>query len=70
MLSALLHAAWNLLVVRARNVDAATALTTAGATLMALPIAAATWHADPEVWPYAAASAVLETAYILLLAFA
>jgi drug/metabolite transporter (DMT)-like permease len=70
LLSALLHAAWNLLVARARSVDAATALTTAGATLMALPLAVTTWHADSAVWPYAAASAVLETAYIGLLALA
>lgn len=70
LLSALLHAVWNLLVARARNVDAAVALTTTGGTLMALPIAAATWHAEPSVWPYAAASAVLETAYIVLLAVA
>lgn len=68
--SAVLHAVWNLLLGRARDVQAATAATFLLSVAIALPFAVAWWHADGSVWPYAAASGVLETVYVVALALA
>ena len=68
--SALLHAAWNLLLGRARDVQAATAATFVLSILIALPFAIVWWHADTSVWPYALASSVLESVYVVALALA
>jgi hypothetical protein len=58
--SALLHALWNLLLGRSRDVQAAAAATFVLSVLAAAPFAVVWWHARPSVWPYAAASALLE----------
>ncbi len=68
--SAALHAAWNLLLGRARDVQAAAAATFLLSVALAAPFAAAWWHADATVWPYALASALAETAYVVALAAA
>jgi drug/metabolite transporter (DMT)-like permease len=68
--SALLHAAWNLLLGRAQSIEAATAVTFLLSVLLAAPVAAVWWRADAEVWPYALASTLLELLYVVLLAFA
>jgi drug/metabolite transporter (DMT)-like permease len=68
--SAVLHAAWNLLLGRARNVQAATAATFLVSVAIALPFALVWWHADPSVWPWALASTLLETVYVVALAVA
>jgi drug/metabolite transporter (DMT)-like permease len=68
--SAVLHAAWNLLVARARDVQAATAATFLLSIAMAAPFAVIWWSAEPEVWPYALASTLLEMVYIVALAYA
>jgi uncharacterized membrane protein len=68
--SAVLHAAWNLLVARSRDVQAATAATFLLSVAIALPFAAIWWSAEPEVWPYALASSLLEVVYIVALAYA
>jgi drug/metabolite transporter (DMT)-like permease len=68
--SAVLHAAWNLLLGRARNVQAATAATFLLSTAIALPFALVWWHADPSVWPWALASTLLEAVYVVALALA
>jgi drug/metabolite transporter (DMT)-like permease len=68
--SAILHAAWNLLLGRARDVQAATAATFVLSVAIALPFAVVWWHADRSVWPYAVASGVLETVYVVALALA
>ena len=68
--SAVLHAAWNLLLGRARDVQAAAATTFVLSVAIALPFALVWWHADPSVWPYAVASSLLETVYVLGLAYA
>src|SRR5215218_5012530 len=65
--SALLHAIWNLLLGRARDLQAATAATFVLALTIALPFAIVWWQADRSVWPYALASALLEVAYVLAL---
>jgi len=68
--SAVLHAVWNLLLGRARDVQAATAATFVLSVAVALPFALVWWHADPSVWPYALASSLLETVYVIALALA
>jgi len=68
--SAVLHAAWNLLLGRARDVQAATAATFLLSVAIALPFAIAWWHADPSVWPWALASTLLEAVYVVALALA
>jgi len=68
--SAVLHAVWNLLLGRARDVQAAAAATFLLAVVIAAPFAAIWWHADASVWPYALASALFEAVYVCALAYA
>lgn len=68
--SAVLHAVWNLLLGRARDVQAATAATFVLSFAIAVPFAVIGWHAEPSVWPYALASTVLEIVYVIALALA
>src|SRR5262249_54069874 len=67
--SAALHAAWNLLLGRAKDVQAATAATFVLSVVIAAPFAAIWWSAKPSVWPYALASTLLEAVYALGLAY-
>jgi drug/metabolite transporter (DMT)-like permease len=67
--SAALHAAWNLLLARARDVQAATAATFVLAVVIGAPFAAVWWSAETSVWPYALASSLLEAVYALGLAY-
>jgi uncharacterized membrane protein len=66
--SAVLHAVWNLLLGRARDVQAATAATFVLSVVVVLPFALAWWHAEPSVWPWALASTLLEAVYAAALA--
>jgi drug/metabolite transporter (DMT)-like permease len=68
--SAVLHAVWNLLLGRARDVQAAAAATFTLAVVIAAPFAVIWWHADTSVWPYALASAIFEAVYVSALAYA
>jgi drug/metabolite transporter (DMT)-like permease len=68
--SAFVHATWNLLLARARDSEAATAVALIAGALVFAPVAAITWDLDSGVWPYLAASATLELAYFALLAAA
>jgi len=64
------HAIWNMLLARARNPQAATAVALlVGVTIFAIP-AAIEAEAESSVWPYVAGSAFFELAYIALLAYA
>jgi drug/metabolite transporter (DMT)-like permease len=65
-----LHAAWNLLLARARDVQAAAAATFLLSLVLAGPLAAIWWHADASVWPYALASSLFESVYVVALAYA
>ena len=66
--AAVLHAVWNLLLARAEDTDAATAVALAiGVALFAVP-AALLWEVDASAWPYIAASAVFEIGYVITLA--
>jgi drug/metabolite transporter (DMT)-like permease len=68
--SAFVHALWNLLLARARDSQAATAVALLAGAVAFAPVAALTWELDSGVWPYLAASAALEIAYFALLAAA
>ena len=66
--AALLHAVWNLLLARAPDTDAATAVALAvGVAVFALP-ALLLWEVDWGAWPYVAASAAFELGYVATLA--
>jgi drug/metabolite transporter (DMT)-like permease len=65
-----LHAFWNLVIARSRDVEAATAVVLALSVVLYAPVAAVTWDVEREVVPYAVASAALELAYVVLLAAA
>jgi drug/metabolite transporter (DMT)-like permease len=68
--AAALHALWNLLLARQQDTEAASAVALlALVATLALP-AALTWRVEGAAVPYVAASAVLELAYIALLAAA
>jgi drug/metabolite transporter (DMT)-like permease len=68
--AAFVHASWNLLLARSRDIEAATAVALVVAVgTFAVP-AAAFWHVDGRVWPYIAGSAALELVYFALLAAA
>jgi len=68
--AAFLHAGWNLLLARARDVQAAAAVVLGLSALLCAPVAAATWDVEWEVWPWALGSAAFELAYFALLAYA
>jgi drug/metabolite transporter (DMT)-like permease len=68
--AAALHALWNLLLAREQDTEAASAVALlALVATLALP-AALTWRVEGAAVPYIAGSAVLELAYIVLLAAA
>ena len=50
--------------------QAATAATFVLSVAIAAPLAVVFWSAEPEVWPYALASTLLETVYVVALALA
>lgn len=66
--AALVHAVWNLLLSRARDSEAATAVALVAGALAFAPVAAATWRVGARALPYAAGSAALELSYLALLA--
>jgi drug/metabolite transporter (DMT)-like permease len=65
--AALLHAFWNLVIARARDTQAATAVALAIGVVAALPLAILRWEVRAEAWPYIAASSALELLYFWLL---
>ena len=66
--AAVVHAVWNLLLTRADDTEAATAVAlAAGVGLFALP-AVLTWRVDAAAWPYVAASTAFELGYVATLA--
>jgi drug/metabolite transporter (DMT)-like permease len=65
--AAVLHAVWNLLLARAPDTDAATAMALVlGVALFAIP-ALIWWRVDASAWPYVAGSAAFELGYVLTL---
>jgi drug/metabolite transporter (DMT)-like permease len=70
LLSATLHATWNLLIARSRDTDVTTAVAVPIGALIFLPFALPTWRVEPEAWPFLITSMVLELVYLALLAAA
>ena len=65
--AAVLHAAWNVILARARDVQAATTVALVLSTVLFAPVAAATWDVRAAALPWIAASAALEVVYFALL---
>jgi drug/metabolite transporter (DMT)-like permease len=65
--AAFLHAFWNLIVARARDPEAATAVALVIALVAYAPVAAASWRFDPRALPYIAATSCLHLSYTALL---
>jgi drug/metabolite transporter (DMT)-like permease len=68
--AAFLHAFWNLLLARARDPEAASAVMLLFALVFYAPVAALTWHLERPAIPYLVVTAFLQLAYIALLAAA
>jgi drug/metabolite transporter (DMT)-like permease len=68
--AAFVHALWNILLARARNPEAATAVALVVAVVVFAPVAAAPWDIDSRVWPFLVGSAAFELLYFALLAAA
>ena len=66
--AAFLHAFWNLLLARARDPEAASAVMLLFALVFYAPVAALTWHLERPAIPYLVVTAFLQLAYIALLA--
>ena len=70
LIAAVGHAVWNMLLARARDPEAATAVAMlVGVAAFAVP-AAVDWQVDSSVWPFVVGSSIFELVYIPLLAAA
>ncbi|MGH3137817.1 MAG: EamA family transporter [Gaiellaceae bacterium] len=65
--AAFLHAFWNLLLARAPDVQAATAVALLVGIVAFAPLAAVAWEADSQVWPFLAVTSLLQLTYFVLL---
>jgi drug/metabolite transporter (DMT)-like permease len=68
--AAVVHALWNLLTAQAGESQVAAGVALAAGAVAFAPVAALTWDVGAEALPYAAASVLLELAYLALLATA
>ena len=68
--AAVLHAFWNLVIARAKDSEAATAVALVVALIAYAPVAILTWRAEPEVIPYLIVTSFLQLGYVILLAAA
>jgi drug/metabolite transporter (DMT)-like permease len=68
--AAIVHALWNVLLARAEDVEAATAVALLVAEIVFAPLAVALWHVEPSVWPYLVATGAFQLLYFTLLAAA
>ena len=66
--AAFVHALWNILLARARNPEAATAVALVVAVVVFAPVAAVVWDVDGRVWPFLVGTAAFELLYFALLA--
>jgi len=65
--AAVLHAIWNLLIARARDIEAATAVALVSSVVLFAPVAAIVWDADSSVWPFIVVTSMLQLLYFALL---
>lgn len=70
LLAAGFHALWNLLLARAPDVEAATAVALITAEVVFAPVAVVVWRVDAGVWPWLVGSGLFELAYFALLSTA
>ena len=68
--AAFLHAFWNLLIARAKDPEAATAVALLVALVAYAPVAALTWRLEPAAIPYIVVTSFLQLGYVILLAAA
>jgi drug/metabolite transporter (DMT)-like permease len=68
--AAVLHAGWNLILARARDIQAATGVALIASVVIFAPVAALTWRVEAAALPFILASGLLELAYSALLAAA
>ena len=68
--AAVVHALWNVLLARARDVESTTAVALVTAEVVFAPVAYFTWDAHRSVWPFLIASGILQIVYFTLLATA
>jgi drug/metabolite transporter (DMT)-like permease len=65
--AAFLHAFWNLVLARAPDIEAATAVALTAGVVAFAPVAAVAWEAESEVLPYLAVTSLLQLVYFVLL---
>lgn len=65
--AAFLHAFWNLLVARAPDIEATTAVALLVGIVAFAPVTALAWDAESEVLPFLLVTALLQLAYFVLL---
>mgnify|MGYP000100100510 CR=1 FL=1 len=68
--AAFVHALWNLLIARARDAEAATAVALVVAVAVFAPVAVLAWELERQAWPYLAVTSCLQLLYFALLATA
>jgi drug/metabolite transporter (DMT)-like permease len=68
--AAFLHAFWNLLLARAPDVEAATAVALVAGVVVFAPVAVVAWDAESKVWPFLVVTSLLQLTYFILLATA
>lgn len=68
--AAFVHAVWNVLIARARDPEAATAVALVVAEIAFAPAAIVLWRVHGAAWPFLAGSTLFELAYVVLLAAA
>ena len=68
--AAVLHATWNLLLVRAGDTQAATGVALISSVVLFFPVALIVWDVEAAAVPYIIVSGLLELTYIALLAAA
>jgi drug/metabolite transporter (DMT)-like permease len=68
--AACVHALWNVLLARAPDVQAATAVALVVAEVVFAPVTVVLWNVHRAVWPFVVASAVLQLLYFVLLSSA
>jgi drug/metabolite transporter (DMT)-like permease len=65
--AAFLHAFWNILLARAPNIEATTAVALVVGVVVFAPVAALAWEAESQVWPYLAVTSLLQLTYFVFL---
>ena len=59
LIAAFVHALWNILLARARDIESSTAVALITAELVFAPVVAFTWEAHQAVWPFLIAQLIV-----------